>query len=263
MATYQSKRPYAYGTGRRKSSTARVHLIPNGSGSITIDRATVTLHTGDVAVILPGQIHAIAAAEAGTFRYYNILFRFSLLEPPDSETYRRFLAPLADGRMEVPAHIQKDSPLGRELPVNVKMLIENRKENTALRIKACLYGVMDALCKAATPARHPAGAEHRDTRLLRQTVQYVDRHYAEKITVAAIRLQQQPLYEAVPRPDRHQLCAVPHPLSAGKGRYPAAGQPVHRAGDRRTVRVQQCILLYAGVHPAVWGVPHRLSAGRR
>ena len=50
-----------------------------GSGSITIDRATVTLHTGDVAVILPGQIHAIAAAEAGTFRYYNILFRFSLL----------------------------------------------------------------------------------------------------------------------------------------------------------------------------------------
>ena len=69
------------------------------------------------------------------------------------------------------------------------MLIESRKENTALRIKACLYGVMDALCKAATPARHPAGAEHRDTRLLRQTVQYVDRHYAEKITVAAISAQ--------------------------------------------------------------------------
>ena len=37
MATYQSKRPYAYGTGRRKSSTARVHLIPNGIGSITIN----------------------------------------------------------------------------------------------------------------------------------------------------------------------------------------------------------------------------------
>ena len=72
---------------------------------------------------------------------------------------------------------------------NVKMLIENRKENTALRIKACLYGVMDALCKAATPARHPAGGEHRDTRLLRQTVQYVDRHYPEKITVAAISAQ--------------------------------------------------------------------------
>ena len=37
MATYVSKRPYMYGTGRRKSSVARVHLIPGGSGSITIN----------------------------------------------------------------------------------------------------------------------------------------------------------------------------------------------------------------------------------
>ena len=37
MATYQSKRPYMYGTGRRKSSVARVHLFPGGSGSITIN----------------------------------------------------------------------------------------------------------------------------------------------------------------------------------------------------------------------------------
>ena len=37
MATYKTKRPYMYGTGRRKSSVARVHLIPNGSGVITIN----------------------------------------------------------------------------------------------------------------------------------------------------------------------------------------------------------------------------------
>ena len=46
MATYQSKRPYAYGTGRRKSSTARVHLIPNGSGSITINGRTLDEYFG-------------------------------------------------------------------------------------------------------------------------------------------------------------------------------------------------------------------------
>ncbi len=37
MATYKSKRPYLYGTGRRKSSVARVHLIPGGTGVITIN----------------------------------------------------------------------------------------------------------------------------------------------------------------------------------------------------------------------------------
>ena len=34
---YQSKNPYKYGTGRRKSSVARVHLFENGSGNITIN----------------------------------------------------------------------------------------------------------------------------------------------------------------------------------------------------------------------------------
>ena len=46
MATYQSKRPYAYGTGRRKSSTARVHLIPNGTGAITVNGRSLDEYFG-------------------------------------------------------------------------------------------------------------------------------------------------------------------------------------------------------------------------
>ena len=34
---YKSKKPYMYGTGRRKSSVARVHLFPGGTGAITIN----------------------------------------------------------------------------------------------------------------------------------------------------------------------------------------------------------------------------------
>ena len=37
MATYKCTKPYMYGTGRRKSSVARIHLIPNGTGVITIN----------------------------------------------------------------------------------------------------------------------------------------------------------------------------------------------------------------------------------
>ena len=37
MATYKSKKAYMYGTGRRKSSVARVHLFPDGNGTITIN----------------------------------------------------------------------------------------------------------------------------------------------------------------------------------------------------------------------------------
>ena len=43
---YQSKKPYLYGTGRRKSSVARVHLYPNGTGSITINGRDMDAYFG-------------------------------------------------------------------------------------------------------------------------------------------------------------------------------------------------------------------------
>ena len=43
---YKSKKPYHYGTGRRKASVARVHLIPNGTGSITINGRDIEEYFG-------------------------------------------------------------------------------------------------------------------------------------------------------------------------------------------------------------------------
>lgn len=43
---YQSKNPYLYGTGRRKSSVARVHLFPNGTGSITVNGRSIDEYFG-------------------------------------------------------------------------------------------------------------------------------------------------------------------------------------------------------------------------
>ena len=43
---YQSKNPYKYGTGRRKSSVARVHLFENGSGNITINGRDIEEYFG-------------------------------------------------------------------------------------------------------------------------------------------------------------------------------------------------------------------------
>ena len=43
---YQSKNPYLYGTGRRKSSVARVHLFENGTGSITINGRDIDEYFG-------------------------------------------------------------------------------------------------------------------------------------------------------------------------------------------------------------------------
>ena len=43
---YQSKKPYVYGTGRRKSSVARVRLYEGGTGSITINGRDIDEYFG-------------------------------------------------------------------------------------------------------------------------------------------------------------------------------------------------------------------------
>ena len=76
MATYQSNRPYMYGTGRRKSSVARVRVYPNGSGNITINGRDIEeyfgLETLKMVVRQPlnetntlGKVDIIATVEGG------------------------------------------------------------------------------------------------------------------------------------------------------------------------------------------------------
>ena len=43
---YQSKNPYLYGTGRRKSSVARVHLFQGGTGKITVNGRDIDEYFG-------------------------------------------------------------------------------------------------------------------------------------------------------------------------------------------------------------------------
>ena len=73
---YQSKTPYKYGTGRRKSSVARVHLFENGTGKITINGRDIEeyfgLETLKMVVRQPlnetntlGKVDIIATVEGG------------------------------------------------------------------------------------------------------------------------------------------------------------------------------------------------------
>ncbi len=43
---YTPKKAYFYGTGRRKSSVARVHVYPNGSGKVTVNGRSLENYFG-------------------------------------------------------------------------------------------------------------------------------------------------------------------------------------------------------------------------
>ena len=75
---YTSKKPYMYGTGRRKSSVARVHVYPNGTGSITINGRSIDEYFGLetmkmvvrqplVATANEGKVDIVATVKGGGF----------------------------------------------------------------------------------------------------------------------------------------------------------------------------------------------------
>ena len=62
---YQSKKPYLYGTGRRKSSVARVHLFPGGTGSITINGRDIDDYFGLETLKLIARQPLVATEQVG------------------------------------------------------------------------------------------------------------------------------------------------------------------------------------------------------
>ena len=72
---YQSKKPYLYGTGRRKSSVARVHLFPNGTGSITINGRDIDEYFGleTLKMVVRQPLEATVISRPGPTPPMNIL----------------------------------------------------------------------------------------------------------------------------------------------------------------------------------------------
>ena len=77
---YESKRQYQYGTGRRKSSIARVRLYQGGTGSITIngrdiddyfglDTLKMVVRQPLAATDLVGKVDIICTGPAGAIRH--------------------------------------------------------------------------------------------------------------------------------------------------------------------------------------------------
>ena len=89
---YQSKKPYLYGTGRRKSSVARVRLFQNGTGAITINGRDIDeyfgLETLKMVVRQPlaateelGKVDIVATVEGGGVSGHGVARALLLVNP--------------------------------------------------------------------------------------------------------------------------------------------------------------------------------------
>ncbi len=159
----------------------------SGAGKISIDGTDHIVHSGDLAVILPEQIHAIASV-CEPFEYFNILFKFSILEPESENNviFERYLAPFCSGALTVPSILKRDSSVCKKLSSHIIPLIHAREAISILMIKSHLYAIMDTLNQIAAPPLQKSVSDHKASAFLHNVIQYINLHYSEKISISQI-----------------------------------------------------------------------------
>ena len=100
--------------------------VKKGRGIISVDFTSYEVSAFDIALILPGQLHAIRGITDTVMEYENIIFHAKLLEGSGADdTYYRFLQPIFSMRLACPtilrAGAQGDSDSSPDFEARISM----------------------------------------------------------------------------------------------------------------------------------------------
>ena len=85
-------------------------LILTGSLTCRLEDQKITLHTGDIFIFNPNQLHDISSCSED-YQFINIIFSLEAIAMDDAHIFQRnFVAPLADGRLQLPNILRSDHP---------------------------------------------------------------------------------------------------------------------------------------------------------
>ncbi|MCK9171092.1 MAG: AraC family transcriptional regulator [Treponema sp.] len=161
--------------------------VTDGTGTIQVLNKTYQCHPGDIIIIPPDYIHSIYQYKNEKMEYFNILFKFSLLEENrNSLCFRKYFVLFQENNMLHCIYNPSSSDLGRKITPYLLSLIENRKASYTgyeLMIKSCLFGVLYYLKDYLIPTTGKyLILENRITRL-KPIIAYIQEHYAESISI--------------------------------------------------------------------------------
>lgn len=159
--------------------------IKRGQGLITVGAEEYLVKAGDIAFILPGNVHGIFQDKNSSMEYENIIFDIKLLESGADETYLDFIQPLFKGNVELPDVFSKGT-VGYE---SVKKYLDtndnisrNRTGAFGLAIKGSLFLLFFDLLTLYDKKKDASQTRRIDK--LKPVIKYVELHYGQPMTIA-------------------------------------------------------------------------------
>ncbi|WP_461225309.1 helix-turn-helix transcriptional regulator [Lacticaseibacillus suihuaensis] len=165
-------------------------VVMEGEAALHVDGRTVALGLGDIALLLPDQLHAITAPVGTPFGFYAIVFDpvFIRSAAPDA-VQQRYLDPVLQHRVTLPVRFAPADAAYRALR---RALDAIRVSGTAeqpgfeLSVKAQLYLVWAALWAARLGVTPAASVPSAHVDLAKAVMATIRTHYAEPLTLAGL-----------------------------------------------------------------------------
>lgn len=158
--------------------------VISGTGTVTAWSAAYQVSAGDMVFLPPQTVHSISQKDACEMEYFNILFRFSLLNE-DSYMEEKYFRPFRQHTRSFPVHVPSGTELNRLLQPHLNDLIVSRKrEDYALMIKSHLLAVLHQLYQHSAPANDRELTVNRAYDRLKNALTLVHEHYADPLSVS-------------------------------------------------------------------------------
>lgn len=163
--------------------------IKKGRGMVQIDFNTYTVTAGELALILPGQLHGIMQYENDLMEYENIMFHPNLLLSKQTDICTSdFLEPLFARSIALPCIITKELTHYDEIMDcinNADEICKTYPPAYQFGIKSALYQFLYLLfCYHKCQVTFPKS--YRSLDKMKQIIKYIECNYMNKITIADI-----------------------------------------------------------------------------
>ncbi|MDD7176909.1 MAG: AraC family transcriptional regulator [Lachnospiraceae bacterium] len=161
--------------------------IKKGCGAISVDFTTYEVHAEDIALILPGQLHAINGLPDQSMEYENIIFHPKMLESSGADSsYHTFLKPLFSMQFACPVILtKKDSSYAtvRSCLDRNDNICKSFPAGYPLAIKGNLFASFFALYTSYSDKKRDLSAG-KNIEKLKSVIKYVELNYASPMTIA-------------------------------------------------------------------------------
>lgn len=161
-------------------------MIKSGTGYFHVLTENYICNAGDILIIPPNLVHDIRQKDSETMEYFNILFKFQLLEPDEnSTTYQKYFAKFMQDNFFT-VHLRYGTELNSRIQPEIEYLIENRHEKyetQELMIKSKLFQILHHLQNAVSPLPAESRKNANQISRLKPLLKYTADNFSTDISI--------------------------------------------------------------------------------